>query len=30
MSETAGGDGGSFGRDMGLNSSRGDEVSIDR
>jgi PERQ amino acid-rich with GYF domain-containing protein len=27
---SAGGDGGSFGRDMGLNSSRGDEVSIDR
>ncbi|XP_045797266.1 uncharacterized protein LOC123891435 [Trifolium pratense] len=27
---SAGGDGGSFGREMGLNSSRGDEVSIDR
>ncbi|XP_027349401.1 uncharacterized protein LOC113861005 [Abrus precatorius] len=27
---SAGGDGGSFGRDMGLNNSRGDEVSGDR
>lgn len=28
--ETAGGDGGSFGREIGLNNSRGDEVSSDR
>jgi len=28
--DSAGGDGGSFGREMGLNNSRGDEVSGDR
>lgn len=27
---SAGGDGSSFGREMGLNNSRGDEVSSDR
>lgn len=30
LSSAGGGDGGSFGREMGLNSSRGDEVSSDR
>lgn len=30
MNETAGGDGGSFGREMGFNNLRGDEVSGER